>query len=103
MSQALAFRNTSNNHSGHVEVVGDLDRDAVPKAWSERAQWVPAEGEVVLDLANVEHVDSAGLALLIRLRSELEAQNRTLSLRHVNKQLQQFAEVSGVQELLSIS
>ncbi|RUO30592.1 hypothetical protein CWE12_04910 [Aliidiomarina sedimenti] len=99
MTQELSFKRRDNE----VAVSGDLDRGSVPKAWADRKNWVPTGTDVVLDLSGVAHADSAGLALLIRLRSELEMKKQTLSLRHVNKQLQQFAEVSGVQELLSIS
>lgn len=99
MTQELSFKRRDNE----VAVSGDLDRGSVPKAWADRKHWVPTDTDVVLDLSGVAHADSAGLALLIRLRSELQVKKQTLSLRHVNKQLQQFAEVSGVQELLSIS
>lgn len=89
--------------AGEVHVSGDLNRNSVPRAWSDREDWKPANTDVVLDLADVGHVDSAGLALLIRLKSELEAAGQSLSLRNVNKQLQQFAAVSGVTGLLSLS
>jgi anti-anti-sigma factor len=94
---------TAAETAGEVRVSGDLNRNSVPEAWSQRDSWLPADSDVVLDLAGVEHVDSAGLALLIRLKSELDAANQSLSLRNVNKQLQQFAAVSGVTDLLSLS
>lgn len=98
---SLQFKGTET--AGEVQVSGDLNRNSVPQAWSTRGDWVPANSDVVLDLAGVNHVDSAGLALLIRLKSEIEAADKSLSLRNVNKQLQQFAAVSGVTELLSLS
>lgn len=99
MAQALQF----NANNGEVTVQGDLDRSTVAKAWADRRRWLPASGDVVVDLAGVAHVDSAGLAMLIRLRSELAVKERTLLLRNLNKQLQQFAQVSGVEGLVSLS
>ncbi|MBA3987608.1 STAS domain-containing protein [Aliidiomarina maris] len=99
MPQALQF----NAQNGEVVVHGDLDRNTVPKAWAERQQWLPQQTDVVINLEAVSHVDSAGLAMLIRLRSELVANQQTLTLRNLNKQLQQFAQVSGVEGLVSIS
>lgn len=100
MSQQLSF---TRGDSGQVVVSGDLDRNSVPAAWSGRQQWLPQSGHVTVDLAGVNHVDSAGLALLIRIKSQLDAGGQSLFLHNVNQQLQQFARVSGVEELLSLS
>ncbi len=99
MSKQLQFE----QHTDEVALVGDLDRDSVPKAWAERQNWLPQKDVVILDLARVAHVDSAGLAFLIRLRSQLAENKQSLSLRNLNEQLQQFARVSGVEGLLSLS
>lgn len=101
MSQDLQFN--MGQQAGEVLVSGPLDRNSVPAGWISRKKWLPSGGRVTLDLAEVEQVDSAGLAMLIRLQAELGLDNRELSLRNVNKQLQQFASVSGVTELLSLS
>lgn len=86
-----------------VVVRGELDRDHVAQAWRDRQQWLGSEGTLNIDLCAVEKVDSAGLALLIQAKAELHKQNRDLALRNVNTQLRQFAEVSGVTALLSLS
>lgn len=99
MSQQLQF----NALDGEVVVVGDLDRNTVPQAWADRKQWLPTGKDIVLNLEGVAHVDSAGLAMVIRLRSELEARQQSLALRNLNTQLQQFARLSGVEGLVSLS
>ncbi|TRW50435.1 STAS domain-containing protein [Aliidiomarina halalkaliphila] len=86
-----------------VRVAGDLDRDQVGAAWSNRSHWMGQENELVMDLSEVEKVDSAGLAFLIQIQAELAQQQRALSLHNVNTQLRQFAAVSGVTDLLSLS
>lgn len=100
MSEQLSFTRGDGNQ---VVVSGDLDRNSVPAAWSNRQQWLPDTGHVTVDLAGVNHVDSAGLALLIRIKSQLDARGQSLSLQSVNQQLEQFARVSGVEALLSLS
>lgn len=86
-----------------VHVVGALNRDNVPKAWQERHQWATGKKALCLDLSRVNAVDSAGLAMLIQLKAELQTERRELTLQKVNKQLVAFAAVSGVTELLSLS
>ncbi|RUO26647.1 anti-sigma B factor antagonist [Aliidiomarina minuta] len=101
MHQDLQFN--QGQQAGEVLVSGPLDRNSVAAGWGSRKKWLPSGGQVTLDLAQVEQVDSAGLAMLIRLQAELSQGDRELSLRNVNKQLQQFAAVSGVTQLLSLS
>ena|SRR5690554_2699433 len=82
---------------------GGLNRDTVPNAWQTRQDWAAGEGQLSLNLAGVEKVDSAGLAMLIQLKAELARSKRELALHDVSKQLLSFAEVSGVTALLSLT
>lgn len=92
-----------NNKDGVVYVTGALNRNSVPSAWHERSAWAAGTGALCLNLSKISAVDSAGLAMLIQLKAELNKQQRALALQDVNKQLVAFAEVSGVTELLSLS
>ncbi len=94
---------TFRNEAGVVHVVGALNRESVPNAWHERDTWALGSGELIMNLSQVNAVDSAGLAMLIQLKAELQTQQRELTLQNVNKQLVAFAAVSGVTELLSLS
>ncbi|MCH8501258.1 MAG: STAS domain-containing protein [Aliidiomarina sp.] len=96
---SLSFTQEKNQ----VVVRGLLDRDHVGAAWQSRQDWLSGSGDVSVDLQGVEKVDSAGLAMLIQVKAELLQQGRELALHNVNTQLRQFAEVSGVTELLSLS
>lgn len=86
-----------------VRVAGKLNRDNVGAAWRARADWVGSSGDLTLDCSDVKQVDSSGIAMFIQLIAELAEANRSVSLQNTNTQLQQFAEVSGVTELLSLS
>ncbi|MGN1056291.1 MAG: lipid asymmetry maintenance protein MlaB [Comamonas sp.] len=61
---------------------------------------VPAGTDIVLDAAAVQSFDSAGLALLLALRRQAEAQACTLHVRAWPQQLQSLAQVYGVLPLL---
>ncbi|WP_157980718.1 STAS domain-containing protein [Aliidiomarina taiwanensis] len=98
-NDALSFE----HKQGAVFLQGGLNRDTVPQAWHTRRDWATGEGVLTLNLAGVEKVDSAGLAMLIQLKAELGRQNRELALQDVSKQLLAFAEVSGVTALLSLT
>ncbi|EGN74869.1 Putative NTP binding protein (contains STAS domain) [Idiomarina sp. A28L] len=86
-----------------VRVAGKLNRDNVGAAWRARGDWVGSSGDLTLDCSDVQQVDSSGIAMFIQLIAELAESNRSLSLQNTNTQLRQFAEVSGVTELLSLS
>lgn len=95
----LEFKAAENS----IQVAGTLNRNTVPRAWKERFNWLSKDSEIELDLAQVNSVDSAGLAMLIQLKAELESSQQTLSLKGANEQLNAFAEMSGVTDLLAMS
>lgn len=99
MMASLTFTSNGNTVAAH----GPLTRDTAGDAWRQRHGWLGDSGDVVIDLAAVEQVDSAGLALLIQIKAELAQSKRSLSLQNIHTQLKQFAAVSGVTELLSLS
>lgn len=85
--------------AGRVKFAGDLNRDQTPQAWANRRTWLPQEkNPVVLDLSGLKTVDSAGLAMFLQLKAELEQQGKTLELHQANRQLIAFAQVSGITE-----
>lgn len=57
-------------------------------------------GPLVLDLSGVDRVDSAGLALLVEWLRLAQATGRTLTYRHIPRQLLAIAGVSGIDGLL---
>ena len=97
-AQRVAFNVTGDS----VEVQGALNRETVPQAWQTRSNWYGSSGNLQLNLAGLKSVDSAGLAMLIQLKAELQEQGRDSALQNTNEQLRAFAEVSGVTDLLSL-
>ncbi|RTE86343.1 MULTISPECIES: lipid asymmetry maintenance protein MlaB [Gammaproteobacteria] len=89
--------------SAGVKFQGTLNRNTVPKVWRERKTWMTTDKTFTADLENIDSVDSAGLAMLIQLKSELEQNKQELTLQGANEQLKAFAEMSGVTELLGLN
>lgn len=56
---------------------------------------------VALDAHALRVFDSSALALLLELRRHLQAQDKTLQLLHLPRQMQDLAALYGVSELLS--
>ena len=59
-----------------------------------------APGEVVLDAANVQHFDSALLAVLLACRRAAEAGGQRVVLRHAPPKLAALAQLYGVEWLV---
>jgi len=92
---------------GRVSVHGNLNRDTLAKDW-----WVMlSAGEkksltnsraCLIDLANVERVDSAGLAWIVNALRDARANGLSVSLTDVPEKLHQLAKISSVDTLLPV-
>nr|WP_086938325.1 STAS domain-containing protein [Thaumasiovibrio occultus] len=82
---------------------GQLDRDTVPQLWQMRTQWVSQVQQVVLDLAKVSRVDSAGMALMIHLVNEFKTAGVDVNARNVPEELVTLLRLSHAESLLPIA
>ena len=83
-----------------LRVTGRLDFATVPD-FLDRAETVfGAKSSCRLDLARLEHVDSAGIAALLWLKRRLGDSGRTLDLVNLPEQGRAMADVAGVMALL---
>lgn len=82
---------------------GELTFDTVPAVWRDLAAWLNAGGgEIAVDLAQVTHADSAGLALLIELQRLARGRNRKLRLLGVPAQLADLIRINGLTEAFAL-
>ncbi len=81
----------------YVTVVGEVDL-ASGTALRARLDQVIATtaGTVVLDLAGVGFIDSAGLRVLVETRRRLAAMNRSLSVRDPSAPTRRVLQITGV-------
>lgn len=77
---------------------GVLDRDSLVEFWDKR-QTLLSQIERI-DVSALTHVDSTGLAMLVRLKGEYHSQQRHLSILGVSDNLNTLMELYGVKPLL---
>ena len=77
-------------------------RLAAQAALKRELQAVLCQGEIVLDVACLERVDTAALQLLVLFRRELENQGGKLRWRGANPVLGEAASLLGLEQLLNL-
>lgn len=94
MSQLLAWELNETT----LYLTGTLDRDSLMSFWDKKNSSL--EQVENIDVSGLKHVDSTGLAMLVRLKSELQARNRSLNIIGVSDNLNTLIELYGVQEII---
>jgi anti-anti-sigma factor len=90
---AFESRNTGD---GVVVVSGELDILTAPLLESElRAAAGETSNDLVVDLAGVSFMDSAGMNVLVRLYKVLDKANRVLVLRNTTGSVRRVLELGG--------
>ncbi|MEQ4707831.1 lipid asymmetry maintenance protein MlaB [Providencia huaxiensis] len=94
MSQLLAWELNETT----LYLIGTLDRDSLMSFWDKKNSSL--EQVENIDVSGLKHVDSTGLAMLVRLKSELQAKNRSLNIIGVSDNLNTLIELYGVQAII---
>lgn len=81
-----------------LAVKGDLDRFSLSDKSLYR--FPNAKGELMLDLAEVSSVDTAGMAFILELLAHYEAKSTEVKISYLPEQLIALAQISNVLELL---
>ncbi|AOM42157.1 lipid asymmetry maintenance protein MlaB [Xenorhabdus hominickii] len=104
LDSSLASKNVASKKAVSWEKVGNtlflhgtLDRDSLLPLWQQKASVL--EGIENIDVAQLSHVDSTGLALFVRLKEEWQQNGRTLTLSRVGERLKTLVELYGLQSL----
>lgn len=88
---------------GRLLLSGELSMSTVPELLKQDCFQPAAEGEIRIDLQAVQRADSAGVALLIEWQRAAHQQQRSISFHGIPAQMLAIAQLSGVDELLSLS
>jgi len=78
-----------------MHTVSELEKEARPL-------FADVKGSICVDLAEVVHADSSGLALLLEWQRLARRGNFSISFRSLPDQLMQIARVSELQDILPI-
>lgn len=94
MSQLLAWELNEKT----LYLTGTLDRDSLMSFWDKKDSSL--ERIENIDVSGLKHVDSTGLAMLVRLKGEFQAKNRSLNVTGVSDNLNTLIELYGVQGII---
>lgn len=96
----------ADNKPGHFVLRGSLNRETIPQFWpdclAELAQAQQNCETLNLDLAEIEHIDTAGLAWLLNLLRDAKQQQVTFTLSNVPPTLLNVAKISDVEAFLPL-
>ncbi len=84
-----------------VALEGRLDTGTAPQLEAELKTSVNGIEELVLDLANLEYMSSAGLRVLLSAQKVMNRQG-SMKVIHVNETISEIFEITGFSEILTI-
>jgi len=83
-------------------VRGPMTFDSVSELWSESRGLFPPGDALQIDLSEVSHTDSAGLALLVEWLREAASRGGNLRFSNLPAQLLAIADASNLEGLLGV-
>ena len=92
--------NTGGDGAHVIRLHGELDIDAAPDLERALLRSRPAGERVVLDLSDLQFMDSTGLRVLLRARAAAEEGRWEIFLRDVPSNIQRLFDMTGVHEAL---
>lgn len=100
MSGSLTWEQTETT----LILSGVLDRDSLMAFWPKRQSILGSSSGTShieqVDVSGLQHVDSTGLAMLVRLKGEAQANSRTLKMVGVSDNLNTLIDLYGVKTIL---
>ena len=85
-----------------VALAGRLDTTTAPELEAQLRALLPETSTLVLDLAALDYISSAGLRVLLVAQKEMNKKKGQLSLIHVNEAVMEVLEVTGFTDILTI-
>ena len=87
-----------------ISVSGELDLASSPALEEELERVAQSDAQlVVVDLRNLEFMDSTGLSVLVRAHQRAEENGRRLGLVNGSQQVQRLLTLTGVAERLTLT
>jgi anti-sigma B factor antagonist len=87
-----------------ISVAGELDLASSPALEEELERVAQSDAKVVVvDLSNLEFMDSTGLSVLVRAHQRAEENGRRLGLVNGSQQVQRLLTLTGVADRLTLT
>ena len=85
-----------------VKLDGRLDTNTAPDFQTEMEPLLNGISKLVLDFEKLDDISSAGLRVLLTFEQEMEEQEKTLEVTHVNDIIHDVFDVTGFLDILTI-
>lgn len=89
------------NTEGEFLLKGRLDANSAPETEKLLTSMVEKFDKIILNLASLEYISSAGLRILKILHMAMKKKGGTLALKNVNKMVMEVFEMTGFAGLLN--
>ncbi len=101
MVKNMKITKTQNGSTLTLALEGRLDTNTAPLLEAELKQSVAGAAELILDLADLAYMSSAGLRVLSGAQKVMNRQGRMV-VRHVNETIMEVFEVTGFIDILTV-
>ena len=91
-----------NANSLTVSIEGSIDTVTAPELDSQlQANWAGIT-ELIMDLAAVDYISSAGLRVILMANRQMEECDGSMTVRNVNDDIKEIFEMTGFDSLLNL-
>jgi phospholipid transport system transporter-binding protein len=89
-------------HNNHLLICGALTRKTINRAFEKKANHLLSQSVDTLDLAEVSHVDTAGLAWLLLVLAQAKKHHQDIHFTNLPQELLNIAKLTAVESFLPI-
>jgi len=102
-AQAECWASSEDRESGTLTFSGEVDFTVTPKLRECIAKFIDeTSGDIVLELGDLEYIDSSGLAAMIEARKILASKGRKISINSISPQVKRLFNLTQIGELFGL-
>ena len=91
----------SSKEQGHFIISGVLGFDTVPELMKQARRLFASADSIIVDFSGVDSCNSAGLALVLEIASDMRRQDKTVCFQSLPEHIHTFARAYSVEKELS--
>ena len=97
----MTINKTENGSEMHIRLEGRLDTITAPQLEAELKSNIGGVTELIIDLADLAYISSAGFRVLLSAQKVMNKQGN-MTIRNVNQDIMAIFEVTGFVDILNI-
>lgn len=98
----MTAETSKNGTSATIAVGGRVDTTTAPDLDAVIQQALPGLTELVIDMADLAYLSSAGLRVLLSAQKAMNSAQGTMTVRNVNETIMEILDVTGFCDILTI-